>query len=248
MTDVQKQKTKKILGIVGNVLIWVFVAFSVIVTVLAFAAQGSEDGVPELFGKSLLTIESPSMTGTFNKGDMVLMTKADQATRDALDVGDIVTYRLPVDVGTLPAGSLNTHRIYSIAENGDITTKGDDNPLPDTTYTIKRNDVIGVSTEKDRIPLVGAVVSFLCSSLGFFLCIVLPLILFFIYELYRFISLLLAEKAKKAPVSKETEEEIKKRAIEEYLAQQNEEQTSTPEQPVEAEKEDALPADASDEK
>jgi signal peptidase len=63
-------------------------------------------------------------------------------------------------------------------------------------------------------------IGFLRSSLGFFLCIVLPLILFFLYELYRFIAILVTERAKKKPVSAETEEEIKRRAIEEYLKQQ----------------------------
>ena len=63
-------------------------------------------------------------------------------------------------------------------------------------------------------------ISFLRSSLGFFLCIVLPLILFFLYELYRFIVLLMAERAKSKPVDSDVEEEIKRRAIEEYLKQQ----------------------------
>ena len=57
--------------------------------------------------------------------------------------------------------------------------------------------------------------------LGFFLCIVLPLILFFLYELYRFITILVSEKQKKAEDKAiESEEDIKRRAIEEYLAAQ----------------------------
>ncbi len=220
MTDAKKQQTNKIIGTVVNVLIWIFVVFSVIVTVLAFAAQGSEDGIPELFGKSLLTIQSPSMSPTYDAGDMVLMTKIDAQGREDLDVGDIITYRLPEDVGALKKGSLNTHRIDSFTEEGKIKTKGDNPNNVVDSYEITRNDVIGVSLEDDRVAGLGAVISFLGSSLGFFLCVVLPLILFFIYELYRFISLIVTEKAKKAPVSKETEEEIKRRAIEEYLKEQ----------------------------
>ncbi len=244
MTDVKKQKTKKILGIIGNTLIWIFVVFSILVTVMAFAAQGSEDGIPELFGKSLLTIQTPSMSGTFEVGDMVLMTKVDESARAELKKGDIITYKLPVDVGQLEAGAINTHRIDSIDENGVIKTKGDNNAAADS-YTIMRNDVIGISEEDDRIPGLGAVISFLCSSVGFFICIVLPLILFFIYELYNFISLVVREKAKKAPVSKETEEEIKRRAIEEYLAQQNAED---PKEENKTENDLAKGEDASDEK
>jgi hypothetical protein len=38
--------------------------------------------------------------------------------------------------------------------------------------------------------------------------------------LYNFINILVSEKAKRAPVAKETEEEIKRRAIEEYIKNQ----------------------------
>ncbi len=221
MTDVKKQKTKKTVNIIINVIIWVIVVFSTLVTILAFAAQGSEDGIPELFGKSLLTIESYSMEDTFMYGDLVLMTKLDASGKEGLEKGDIITYRLPEAVGQLPAGSLNTHRIDHFTDDGKIKTKGDNNNSVDS-YEITRNDVIGICRPEDRIPGVGAAISFLCSSLGFFLCVVLPLVIFFIYELYTFISLIVSEKAKKAPVSKETEEEIKRRAIEEYLKQQSE--------------------------
>ena len=222
------QKIKKIAEIVGNVLIWGFVGFSALITILVFSAQGSPDGIPSLFGKSLLTIESPSMTGTFNKGDMVFMTKVDDAQRADLKVGDIVTYQAPIDINEDgKIGDINTHRIYSIdPATGEIVTKGDNNHLPDnegdTPYTIRRNDVIGVCAENGRIVGLGNVIKFLRSSLGFFLCIVLPLILFFLYELYNFISILVSERAKRAPIAKETEEEIKRRAIEEYLKSQQE--------------------------
>jgi signal peptidase len=70
------------------------------------------------------------------------------------------------------------------------------------------------------------VINFLRSSLGFFLCIVLPLILFFLYELYNFISILVTERAKKAAGAAPAidEEEIKRRAVEEYLAKQKNEE------------------------
>ena len=49
----------------------------------------------------------------------------------------------------------------------------------------------------------------------------LPLILFFLYELYNFITILVSERSKKATAAAALdEEEIKKRAIEEYLAAQ----------------------------
>jgi signal peptidase len=122
-------------------------------------------------------------------------------------------------------GDINTHRIVSHdPASGVIVTKGDNNLFADnegsTPYTIHRNDVIGKCTEEGSIRNLGNVIEFLRSRLGFFVCIVLPLILFFLYELYNFINILVSEKAKRAPVAKETEEEIKRRAIEEYLKNQ----------------------------
>lgn len=220
------KKVKKIGEIVANVLIWTFVAFSLLITVMVFSAQGSSDGIPAVFGKSWLTIETPSMEDTYMVGDLVFMTKLSDEDKLNLTKGQIITYRAPIDINEDGiTGDINTHRIYSIdPDSGVIVTIGDNNILPDnqgdTPYTIHRNDVIGVCTEEGKLDGVGNVINFLRSSLGFFICIVLPLILFFLYELYNFISILVSEKAKKAPVAKETEEEIKRRAIEEYIKSQ----------------------------
>ena len=234
MEKATKQKITKILSITANVLVWVFVAFALLITILVFTAQGDEDGIPSLFGKSMITIESTSMEPTFNEGDLVFIEKlsGEDGVLDrvkALKKGDIITYWAPIDInkdGKL--NDINTHRVEEKLENG-FRTKGDNNELADS-YIITFTDVIGVSTEEDNVGGLGAVIGFLRSSLGFFLCILLPLILFFLYELYRFIRLLLAERAKKAPVSAEQEEEIKRRAIEEYLNAQKAEKTPDEEQ------------------
>ncbi len=231
MTKETKAKVMKIAGIVGNVLLWAFVIFSVLVTALVFTAQGSKDGVPSLFGKGMITIQSPSMDPTYKIGDLVFLTKlTDEEKTELLEPGVIITYHAPIDIdGDGKIGDLNTHRIDSFNEHGKIVTKGD-NPVTNPTvdgYTIGYGDVVGICTEGGKIGGIGNVMNFLRSSLGFFLCIVLPLILFFLYELYNFISIIVTERAKRvaadAPVSKETEDEIKKRAIEEYKKQLAEE-------------------------
>ncbi len=229
MTDAKKQQIKKIGGIALNVLIWIFVVFSVLITVLVFAAQGSSDGIPALFGKSLITIETPSMSGTYEVGDLVFMEKLSDEDKANLEEGMIITYRSPIDLnGDGDIGDINTHRISKkiTAEQSPtgkpyFITKGDAPQLADDEYIVEYMDIIGVCTEDGKLSGVGNIIDFLRSSLGFFLCIVLPLILFFLYELYNFISLIVKERAKRAPVSKETEEEIKRRAIEEYIKSQN---------------------------
>ena len=220
---------KKILSIALNAIIWLFVAFSLLITILVFSAQGSKDGVPSIFGKSLITISTDSMKPVYKAGDLVFMEKLDDAGKDALKPGDIITFRAPIDInGDDMINDINTHRIESIDGNV-FVTKGDYNLVADnegdTPYTVHISDIIGKCTEDGKIGGLGNVISFLRSSLGFFLCIVLPLILFFLYELYNFISIIVSERAKKAAgAAAVDEEEIKRRAVEEYLAKQKEEE------------------------
>ena len=223
------QKTKKILALVANVLVWAFLLLSILTTVLVFTAQGSEDGVPAVFGKSLISVTTYSMEDTLMKGDLILLEKLPTGdSKRNLPIGTIITYHAPIDIdGDGNIGDINTHRIVGIEGNSYIT-QGDNkltNPVPDNQgdhpYVVYFTDVIGIVDPEDRIGGLGGVIAFLHSSLGFFLCIVLPLALFFLYELYRFISLVISERAARVPaVSAETEEEIKRRAIEEYLRAQ----------------------------
>ena len=218
---------KKILSTALNVLIWAFVLMSLLITILVFTAQNSGDGVPSIFGKSLITISSDSMSPTYKKGDLVFMEKLDDEGKANLKVGDIITFKAPVDLdGDGLAGDLNTHEIVEVLDGQNrYVTKGRHNPGKDNEgdnpYTVHTSDVIGICTENGKIRGLGDVLTFLRSSLGFFLCIVLPLILFFLYELYNFITILVSERSKKATAAAALdEEEIKKRAIEEYLAAQ----------------------------
>ena len=231
MEKTNNEKTKKIVGIIVNTVIWIIVVFSLLITVLVFSAQGNEDGVPSIFGKSLVTIESNSMEPTYKTGDMVFMTKISDEEKMNLQPGMIITYRAPIDINknSIVGDDLNTHRIVSVDVNTKtVKTQGDNkvtNPVEDS-YTLGFNDIIGTCTEDGKLGGVGSVVNFLRSSLGFFLCIVLPLILFFLYELYNFISIITTERQKKAlaGAAMVDEEEIKRRAIEEYLAQQKDEE------------------------
>ena len=223
---------KKILSIALNTLIWLFVIFSLLITIIVFSAQGSKDGVPSVFGKSLITISTDSMEPVYEAGDLVFMKKLSDTDKRSLEVGDIITFHAPIDInGDGLVGDINTHRIVEAHhEKNYFVTKGDHNPAADnvgnTPYTVHYSDVIGTCTEDGKLGGVGNVISFLRSSLGFFLCIVLPLILFFLYELYNFISIIVSEKAKKASANAAPvdEEEIKRKAVEEYLRKQKEEE------------------------
>lgn len=84
--------------------------------------------------------------------------------------------------------ALNTHRITEIQDLGgarSYVTKGDNNELADI-HMIADGDIVGKYV--CHLPGFGKVMSFLSSSLGFLLVIVLPLLIFFIYQVYHLIT------------------------------------------------------------
>ena len=229
----------KALKVIGNIFLWLFIIFAALMTVLALTSQNYE-GVPSIFGIMPTTIGSDSMSkpkdatgdefklsdGTtvkyaeIKKGDWILNEIVEGADKDALIVGDIITFKADVD-GDGKKNELKTHRIVSINRNTDMltfNTKGDNNFINDSE-SVASYEVLSKYTGF-KIPAAGAAIDFLQSSIGFLCCIVIPLIIFFLYELYRFI--LVVASRKKKVLSDEEEEEIKKQAIEEYLAQQKE--------------------------
>ena len=73
-----------------------------------------------------------------------------------------------------------------------------------------------------RIPLLGYILTFLTTQLGFFLCIVLPVLLYTIWQVYKFVVVLMNNQKVKLmeEVKGQTSEEEKQAIIAEYLAQQ----------------------------
>ena len=214
---------KKVVGIVINVILWLFVVFAALTTVVVFTGT-SNNGVGNLFGYMPFSIQTQSMEPTIKAGDVVIGKEVDFNT---LKEGDIITYWTTVDEQKI----LNTHRITKVISNGkgsvpSFKTKGDNNQIEDE-YTVAAADI--VAKYNSKISGLGKAVDLLETQKGFFICIVLPVILFFLYKLYHFIKVLVTVKQEKAGLSKEDEEELKKKAVEEYLAKQKEEQEASEE-------------------
>ena len=224
----EKKSVKKVLGIIANVIIWLFVAFSVVVTILAFAAQASSDSIPTIGGTAILTVDSDSMSPTFNKGDIIISKKLTTEEKDSLKVQDVITFKYDINKnGRIDEREFNTHRIIEVVRREDgvldhYVTKGDNeeanvaNQTEDVT-----SDLIVCLYKGHRIKKLGTVLEYLQTKDGFLLVVVLPLVAFFIYELIRFIRKFLQVKnADKRQITAEEEELIKQRAIEEFLRSQ----------------------------
>ena len=158
---------------------WIIILVAALYAFTTLATR--EDGsVSDIAGFTPLAVQSDSMAPTFNKGDLIVIQKCDTSK---LEVGDIVTFHTIID----NEYALNTHRIAAIDEvNGmrSFTTKGDDNDVADT-HIISDGDIVGKYVF--ALPQMGKVMDFLSSSMGFLIVIVLPMLLFFIYQVYHLI-------------------------------------------------------------
>ncbi|MCR5540975.1 MAG: signal peptidase I [Ruminococcus sp.] len=207
---------KKVLKITANVLVWIILILALLVTIMVFSS-GRNNGVANLLGFIPMTVESDSMKPTFKKDDLIICKEVDDVY--SLQKGDVITFWTIIDGQRVK----NTHRIVEINElesTRSFITRGDNN-AQDDTIPASANDVIGKWTDV-KLGGFGKVMNFLRTKTGFFICIVIPMAVFFLVELYKFIVTLV--ELKKPELTDEDEEEIKKRAIEEYLAAQKQEE------------------------
>lgn len=245
----------KVIKKIVNVLIDIVVVLILLIsaTILTVTLTTSKDtGAPNVFGYTLNTIQSQSMEPEMYKGDMIIGKVVDENTPE-FKVGDIVIYTTTkeVDDGTYEY-VLICHRIVKTkVENGTTyyLTKGDNNDVTDESSVgwLTADKIVGVYENSEYkgtlLSGVGSIYDYLKSFWGFFFIIVLPMILFFIYELIRVIMNIVAYTKEKALVaateaaqSAELTEAQKQKAIEEYLASQK--ANENPDKPDNDEKEE----------
>lgn len=212
---------KRIVNVFVDILVVLILMVSIIVVMLSLTSKSS--GVPNIFGIAPLSVQTESMKGTVDPGDLIFCTLTE--IDDEFQKDDVVTF--PIEINGEQV--LNTHRIVEVVKDQNITyykTQGDNketNPEPDKD--LQTSSTIVAKYTGTKIPGLGNVLSFIRTQLGFFLCILLPMIIFFIYEGIRVIINLLAynkvkafEEAQSAVNNSELTEEQKQKAIEEYLA------------------------------
>ena len=163
-----------------SVVLW---AVILVAALFAFTTLATKDTgkVASLAGYTPLTVASDSMSPTFRAGDLIVIRKCDPSK---LEEGDIITFHTIIN----NEFALNTHRIAEIQESGGVrsyVTKGDNNAIADV-HMIADGDIVGKYVTK--LPGVGKVMNFLSSSVGFLVVIVLPLLVFFIYQVYHLIT------------------------------------------------------------
>ena len=231
-----KGKLTKILNVIVDILVVCVLIISVLILTMVTTSQG-DAGVPDVFGKAPITVLSDSMKGDkpddFEKGDLLLCDVVDKEAKNTYKVGDVVTFKLKgVDIDEDGKDDYVTHRLYKKNKDGSFQTKGDANstydqdPKTNAWANVSTFDIVAVYNGS-KIGGLGNFVAYLQTSMGFFLVILLPMIIFFLYQAIRVVINIVAynkekalKKAQDMIANSDLSEEQKQKAIEEYLAQQ----------------------------
>lgn len=228
------EKGKSIWGVISDILLIIIIIIAIIITVMTFTSKNSDMGIGNVLGYTPFAVQSDSMDSGepsgFGTGDLIISKEVKDP--NTLKVGDVITYSTVIESeqkGKKIRG-YNTHRIIDIERAADdsvyaFITMGDAVGMEDT-YKVLPDEVIakqvnsGVDKETGKkltgmkIANFGSALNFLQSRTGFMICIIIPLALFFIWQIYKLISMFMTAKAESL------DEESKKKVIEEYLAQQ----------------------------
>ena len=234
---------KKIGSIALDVLIVIVFIISLLVVIASITAK-REKGQANVFGYTVNSVQTDSMKGAINEGDLIVSKLVTAKNRDEmvseLQEGKIVSFYDNVREGH---EILITHRIVEVRTTGSVpvyVTWGDNResaPAPDVPITINEIESVYVF----KIPFLGGFIDFLKTPFGFIICLVIPLLAFIAYQAYKLVTLYLRAKklelaeeaaaaseanAAKEPKSEITEEE-KNAIIAEYLAKQALEKQAT---------------------
>ena len=246
-----KAKIKKIVDIVLDVLLYMFLAaciFAVVVTVLS---KKDSDGAAEVFGYQMRIVTSDSMeeceftdVSGYKIKDIpvrsmvfVKVMPTDPEAADefyrSLKVGDVLTFRY-----VYTKQVTITHRITSITEKetgGFIIELAGDNKNSkdgqlvqsiDTSIPNNTNYVIGKVT--GQAYLLGFVLSFLKTPIGIILLIIIPCFIIILLEVLKIAKVLGADKKKR----EQEEKDQKEKELEELRRKIAELERGKPEQPT----------------
>lgn len=208
---------KKIASIALDIIVVLVFIVAVLLVVANITADREKGEQPNVFGYVINSVQSESMSGTFEKGALVVGKIPGDNT--VIEKEDIISFRQKVNGVTI----INTHRVVDVDNSMSLPlyqTQGDNRevcPAPDDEWkTIY--DVTAVY--KFHIPAVGGFIDFLKKPLGFVLCLVLPMLAFIAWQVYKLISIYIQSKKEQmlAEAKEGVSDEAKDAIIKEYLA------------------------------
>ncbi len=227
----------KVLGIIGNVILYIVIALALIVLVISITAKKDNDGTATIFGTQLRFVQSSSMEKC-DKTDVsgykiksikvkscvfVDVIPTDEAKRDewlkTVKVGDVLTFKY-----VYTTQETITHRVVGISEKESggyiITLEGDNKSdesallkqTIDTSDTNSTNYIIGRVTGQSY--LLGLLVYAFRSTVGIICFIFVPCLVLITFQTIRIVRVVSEGKKEKVAVAQQTQaneiEELKR--------------------------------------
>ena len=240
MDEIKKQKTKKILNIVLNVVVVVVLVFALWLTITNISTK--KKGYSSLFGSAYMVVQTDSMDAErpaqyadkkkgFAPGDLIRVKILKDKAKYELEEGDIISFYITVVENNEQFQIINSHRIVHVEkkydDNGNLidvayNTRGDNSKVADndpwviTASAATGTDYSIIGVVKGNLGAIGKAVDFFQSSTGFLICIVIPSFLVVAYFAYKLIWEIL--KTKKAGAAEE-KDKLKEELLAELRAE-----------------------------
>jgi signal peptidase len=147
---------KKVIKVIYTTLISILLIIGILVVISAFDLN---------LPVKIYAVQTGSMRPAIKTGDLIFVRNESE-----YKIGDIITF----NSGVGESNTVITHRIDDINEDGTYITKGDANSVNDVDF-VSKEDIIGKYFF--RIMYVGYVINFSRTPLGFFLLIIIPVMI-----------------------------------------------------------------------
>ena len=177
----------KAVKIIVNVLVCIVIILATCITLITISSQ--KNGYFRIFKSIPLTIKDSSMEPTIKKGSLII-TK--EYKNNDIKEGDVISYRSIDKNNTLEIKTGRVKTIITVNEQTTYITEFDNKEYTDSEQVNSKN-VISIWNGK-KVSTLGSIIDFLNTKVGFFICIIVPLALLFIYQLYKFIMLVIDYK------------------------------------------------------
>lgn len=187
---------KKILNIAEKVLSWILIAFTVFMMIFTIVTVTTVDkNDRSFFGFRVATVLSDSMSKSdknahmkvhFNAGDIIITKEIPADKKDELEEGDIVSFYSEEHDAVIThmirrhVYDEKTGRLIGYVTFG-TNTDTDDESILEPEWVI--------SSYVGKIPYVGHLFSFLQTTPGYIVCILIPFLLLILYNLGNVIKL-----------------------------------------------------------
>lgn len=178
---------KKVLGGIFDFLLLIVIIFAIGITLISLTSD--KNNVSKIGKYIPLNVMTDSMEPTIMEGDFIIMEECDP---QSLEVGDVISFLATEQDHVI----IKTHRIVDVDTSSgfkSFTTRGDNNAVNDSIPVFSA-DIIGKWTDI-KLPKVGKIINFVSSKTGFLICIIFPLLILFIYQIYKFIVVIMEERA-----------------------------------------------------